>query len=163
VAYTYAQTVDEIAAALNVIDQYDLRAVLVGAHQADEIAEAIVKRELPVICSPLLLHSKDKDLRRVAKLANAGVTIAFASFASKTDAGDIRTSAILAVRYGLDREAALRALTLTPAKMLGLGDRLGSIQKDRDADLVVLDGDPLEPTSQIDLVIVDGKIVYQRE
>lgn len=162
-AYIYAQTVDEIAAALSVIEEYDLKVVLVGARQADEIAETIVKREIPVIYGPLLWRSKDKDLARVAKLADAGATLAFASFAPRSDPGDIRTSAILAVRYGLDREDALKALTLNAARLLGLEGRIGSIQKDRDADLVVLDGDPLEPSSRIEMVIVDGSIVYRRE
>jgi imidazolonepropionase-like amidohydrolase len=162
-AYVYAQTLDEITAALNIIDQYKLKAVLVGAHQADETTEVLVERKVPVIYGPLLLHSKDKDLKRIVALADAGAKIAFASFAPKTYAGDVRTSAILAVRYGLDREDALKALTINPAAILGLAGRLGSIQKGRDADLVILDGDPLEASSRIEMVIVDGKIVYQRE
>ena len=118
---------------------------------------------MPVICGPLLLRSKDKDLKRVSRLAGAGVKIAFASFAPRTHAGDIRTSAILAVRYGLSREQALKALTLNAADVLGLAGRVGSIQKGRDADLVILDGDPLEPSARIEMVMIDGKMVYQRE
>jgi imidazolonepropionase-like amidohydrolase len=162
-AHVYAQSVDEITAALDIVDQYQLKAVLVGAHQADEIAEMIVQRKLPVIHGPLLLHSKDKELGRIARLAEARAKIAFASFAPKTRSGDIRTSAILAVRYGLDRDQALKALTINPATILGLGGRLGSIRPGRDADLVVLDGDPLEASSQIEMVLIDGKTVYQRE
>ncbi len=162
-AFVYAQTLDEITAALGVIDQYKLKAVLVGAHEADEIAEKLVQRKISVIYGPLLLHSKDKDLRRVGRLAEAGVNVAFASFAPKTSSGDVRTSAILAARYGLDRDHALKALTINPAALLGLTGRLGSIRKGRDADLVILDGDPLEPSSRIEMVVVDGKIVYQRK
>ena len=50
-----------------------------------------------------------------------------------------------------------------PNAILGLTGRLGSIQKGRDADLVILDGDPLEPSSRIEMVLIDGKIVYQRK
>ncbi len=162
-AYVYAQTIDEITAALHIIDEYNLQAVLVGGHQADEIAQMLVERNIPVICGPLLLHSKDMDLKRVGKLAGAGAKIAFASFAPKTYAGDVRTSAILAVRYGMAREDALKALTINAAELLGAAARLGSIQQGRDADLVILDGDPLETSSRIEMVIIDGKIVYRRE
>ena len=162
-AYIYAQRPDQITAALNIIDQHNLKAVLVGARQADEAAEMLVERKVPVIYGPLLFSSKDKDLKRVAKLADAGAKIAFASFAPLSYAGDIRTSAILAVRYGLDRDDALKALTINPAAILGLTGRLGSIQKGRDADLVILDGDPLEPSSRIEMVLIDGNIVYQRK
>ncbi len=162
-AYVWAQTVDEISAALTVIDQYKLTAVLVDGQQADEIAAMLVERRVPVICGPVLLYSKDHDLKRIGRLAGAGVKVAFASFAPRTSAGDIRTSAILAVRYGLDRDEALRALTINAAELLGLAGRLGSIQPGRDADLVVLDGDPLEPASRVEIVIIDGRIVYQRE
>jgi imidazolonepropionase-like amidohydrolase len=162
-AFAYANTVDEITAALQIIDQYGLKAILVGAQQADEVADLLAKRDIPVIYGPLLLQAKDKDLRRVAKLAAAGVKIAFSSFAPASFSGDIRTSAILAVRYGLRREAALQALTSCPAAMLGLSARLGGIRKGGDADLIVLDGDPLEASSRIEMVLIDGKIVYQRK
>ena len=89
--------------------------------------------------------------------------IAFASWAPVTCSGDIRTSAALAVRYGVDRKEALKALTLNPAQMLGLGERLGSIEPGKDADLVVFKGDPLELTSPVEMVIVEGNVVYRRE
>lgn len=162
-AYVRAGTVDEIGAALGVIDRYELMAVLVDAQQADEVAGMLAERKVPVICGPLLVYSKDHDLKRAGRLAEAGVKIAFASFAPRTSASDIRTSAILAVRYGLNRDEALRALTLNAAELLGLDGRLGNIQPGRDADLVILDGDPLEPASRVETVIIDGNVVYRRE
>ena len=162
-AYVYAQTLDEITAALSVIDQYNLRAVLIGGRYADEVAEMLVEREIPVIYNPLLVCGTDEDLARAGKLAAAGVKVAFASFAPQTCAGDLRTSAILAVRYGFDRDEALKAVTLTPAELLGLAGRLGSIRKGRDADLVILDGDPLDPSSRVRTVMIDGRVVYRRE
>lgn len=162
-AYVCARTADEIEAALGVIDRYKLKAVLVGAQQADEMAEMLAEREVSVICGPQLRYSRDHDLKRVGRLAEAGVKIAFASFAPRTMPGDIRTSAILAMQWGLSRDEALRALTLNAAEILGLDGRLGSIQPGRDADLVILDGDPLEPASRVETVIIDGNIVFRRE
>ena len=162
-AYIWAHTVDEIASAMAIIDQYNLNAVLVAAGQGDEIADMIAERDLPVIYPPQLLSSKDKDLKRVGKMAGSGVKLAFASLAPRTDLNDLRTSAILAVKYGLDKEAALKGLTINAAEILGVADRLGSISKGKDADLVILNGDPLQPASSIEMVIINGNIVYQRQ
>ena len=159
----WAQTVDEIASAMAIIDEYNLNAVLVAAGQGDEIADMIAKRNLPVIYPPLLLSSKDKDLKRAGRIANSGVKLAFASLAPKTDLYDLRTSAILAAKYGLDKETALKSLTINAAEILGVADRLGSISEGKDADLVILNGDPLQLTSSIEMVIINGNIVYQRQ
>ena len=74
---------------------------------------------------------------------------------------DLRTSAILAVKYGLDKDTALKSLTINAAEILGVSDRLGSISKGKDADLVILSGEPLQLTSRVEMVFINGNIVYQ--
>ena len=162
-AYIWANTVDEIASAMAIIDEYDLNAVLVAAGQGDEIADMIAGRNLPVIYHSLLLLSRDKELKRAGKIADSGVKLAFASLAPRTDLCDLRTSVILAVKYGLDKDTALKSLTINAAEILGVADRLGSISGGKDADLVVLNGDPLQLTSGIEMVMINGNIVYQRQ
>lgn len=162
-AYISAYTVDEIVSSITLVDEYGLNAVLIGAEQGDEIADMIVKRNIPVIYSPLLLFSRDKDLKRVGKIANSGIKLAFASAAPKTALRDLRTSAILAAKYGLNPEVVLKSLTINAAQILGIANRVGSIQKGKDADLVILDGDPLQLTSTVEMVIINGNIVYQRQ
>jgi imidazolonepropionase-like amidohydrolase len=162
-AYICAYTVDEIASAMTIVDEYELKAVLIGAEQGDEIADMLAERKLPVIYSPLLLFSKDKDLKRPGRIASDGVKLVFASSAPKTALYDLRTSAILATKYGLNTDAALKSLTINAAEILGVADRLGSIQKGKDADLVILNGDPLQLTSGVEMVIINGNIVYQRQ
>lgn len=161
--HLYCSTVDEILAAVELIDAYKLKAVLVGAREADELANVIAERGLPVVYMPVLLLSRDKDLKRVGTLAGAGGKVAFASFGPKTDSSDLRTSAIVAVKYGMARETAMQAITIHAAEILGVAQRLGSIEPGKDADLVILSGDPLELTSRVEIVIVNGNIVYQRE
>jgi imidazolonepropionase-like amidohydrolase len=162
-AYICAYTVDEIASALTVVDEYDLNAVLIGAQHGDEIAQLIAGQNIPVIYSPLLLFSRDKDLKRVVKMADSGIKIAFSSTAPRTPLSGLRTSAITAVKYGLDKEAALKGLTINAAQILGVSKRVGSIKKGKDADLVILSGDPLQATSTVEMVIINGNIVYQRQ
>lgn len=161
--YIYCDTVDEVVAALKVVEEYELNAALVGAREADEVAEMISERNIPVIYMPSILLSKDKELKRVGKLAGAGVKVAFSSFAPRTSLNDLRTSAIIAVKYGLSREIALRAVTINAAETLGIAQAVGSVEKGKDADLAILDGDPLELTSRVEMVIVNGNILYQRE
>jgi imidazolonepropionase-like amidohydrolase len=161
-AYICAYTVDEIASAMTIIDEFGLNAVLVEAGEGDEIADMIAKRNLPVIYPSLLTFSKDKDLRRAGRLAGSGVKLAVGSAAPRTALHDLRTSAILAAKYGLDSEAALRSLTIDAADILGIADRVGSIRQGKDADLVILSGDPLQLTSGVEMVLINGNIVYQR-
>jgi len=162
-AYIWARNVDEIASAMAIVDEYELKAVLVAAEQGDEIADMIAERNLPVIYPPLLLSSRDKDLKRAGRIAGNGVKLAFSSLAPKTDLCDLRTSAVLAAKYGLDKETALKCLTINAAEILGVADRLGSISEGKDADLVILNGEPLQLTSGIEMVMINGNIVYQRQ
>jgi imidazolonepropionase-like amidohydrolase len=161
--YLYCNTVDEVFAAIQIIDEYELKATLVSAREADEVANMIAERNIPVIYMPSLLLSKDKDLKRAGKIAEAGIKVTFASFSPKTNLSDLRTSAIIAARYGLSREVVLKSLTINAAEILGIAQRLGSIETGKDADLVVLNGDPLKLTSSVEMVIINGNIVYQRE
>ena len=64
------------------------------------------------------------------------------------------------VRSGLSREAAIQSLTLHPATAIGLGERLGSIEKDKDADIVFFNGDPLDPHTELQRVMILGEVVW---
>ena len=70
--------------------------------------------------------------------------------------------AATAVKYGIPRAEALKAITLWPAEILGLGARLGSLEKGKDANLVLLTGDPLDTASWVDRVFIEGQTVYER-
>lgn len=161
--FMMANTPEQILAALDLIQDYQLDACIVGARQGDEVAKQLAANEVPVMYDPVVRLNKDKDLKRVGQLAGAGVKLAFATHAPETAVSDLRVSAIHAVKYGLDRDLALKGLTLHAAEMLGVADRVGSIQEGKDADLVVLSGDPLELTSGTQVVIVNGKILYRGE
>jgi len=116
--FIHCNTVDEIVAAIKIVDEYGLNARLVGAEQGDKVADMVAERNIPVIYMPCLFLSKDKDLKRVGKIAGAGVKVAFSSFAPRTNLSDLRTSAIIAARYGLSPELALKSLTINAAEIL---------------------------------------------
>ncbi len=79
------------------------------------------------------------------------------------DSKFLASAAAMAVAQGMDRDAALRAITLTPAQILGVADRIGSLEVGKEADLVICSGDPLDPLTQVEKVMIQGKVVYERK
>ncbi|MBN2265555.1 MAG: amidohydrolase family protein, partial [Candidatus Aminicenantes bacterium] len=111
------------------------------------------------------IETKDVSLSNAAQLVEAGVKTAIAA----EDAlglgaqEELALAAALAVRGGLDRETALRAVTLTAAEILGVGARVGSLEPGKDADIVVFDGDPFHYKTRVVRVFIDGREVRIQE
>jgi imidazolonepropionase-like amidohydrolase len=101
-----------------------------------------------------------RHLRNPGLLAAAGVKIAITTDHPVVPINFLVYQAILSVKDGLDRDVALRALTINPAEILGLDDRVGSLEVGKDGDLVIWSGDPLEIMSRAEQVIIDGRPVY---
>jgi imidazolonepropionase-like amidohydrolase len=128
-------------------------------------AAVLAKAKLPVVVHVAL--SADPITRRYVNPARAlhEAKVPFALNASgPTNATfeGMRHRLALLVRAGLPRDVALAAVTVSPAKLLGLEKRVGSIQPGRDADLVLYDGDPLDPLARVVRVILGGKTVHER-
>jgi imidazolonepropionase-like amidohydrolase len=95
-------------------------------------------------------------------LWKAGVKIAMHTDAPVINQKWLRLCASLAMRYGIPDEEALKMVTLNAAQIARVGDRVGSIEVGKDADLVIMDGPWYEPKSRVDLVIGDGQVIYER-
>ncbi len=158
-----ASSVRQIQVALSLQKEFDLDAVLLHADSGARVVPAIKESGMAVILSPLGISDSIEYLSTPAKFAEAGVPFAFASDSPLTGESYLRLSATLSMRYGLSREKALRALTLSAAEILGVSKEVGSLEMGKLADLVVFDGDPLDLSSDILLVMVGGKVVYQRD
>ncbi len=137
---------------------------LVSGRDAAKEADLLVEKKAPVILAPVQALPVEEDdpydaaFAAPGELHRAGVPIAFGTF----DASSARVlpyEAATAVAFGLKAEAALRALTLGAAEILGLDDRLGSIEPGKWANLIVTDGDPLEVRTSVRHVIVRGRDV----
>jgi imidazolonepropionase-like amidohydrolase len=100
-----------------------------------------------------------------AVLADKGVPVcictSFESYVPKTRV--LRYEASVAAANGLGHERALRAITIEPAKLLGIADKYGSIEKGKVADLVLYDGDPFETTTHVTHTLMAGRVVYSRD
>jgi imidazolonepropionase-like amidohydrolase len=160
-AFVHAGRADEILAALKVFrDENSLSLTLVDAGDGFRVAEEIRKRSASVVLGPEILRTdRGRIVNNADALAQAGVPVLFAG-GSGSGTQFLRLNAAYAVRNGMDPAEALRALTLTPARTLHVEDRLGSIDVGKDADLVILSGDPLEVTSRVEKVLVNGKVSY---
>ena len=159
----------DIESALRLTDEFNLSFVFEEAEEAYRHVDILAKRKAAVALRPTfqpgrVWASDGSELRygTFAALAAAGVQTALLTGGSGED-DSLLAMAAFAVRYGATREQALRAVTLTPAEILGVADRVGSLEKGKDADFTVLSGDPLDVTSRIDRVVVGGRAAFERK
>jgi len=150
----------DIRAALRLAREHGLRIVIEGGTEAWMLAAELAAARVPVILNPTQnlpasferVHVRD-DLARV--LADAGVEIAISGLGSSTGARNLRQLAGIAVQHGLSHDAALAAITTTPAEIFGV-KRRGTIERGAPADLVVWSGDPFELSSYAERVYIGG-------
>ncbi len=161
-AIIHARLAADITRAVELKETFNLKAALVHADEATQVLERIRNGDVSVIFGPLTVSDKRAKLETPAKLAAAGVRLAFCTDAPASAEDQLRVTAAIAVKYGLDPKAALRALTLDAAALLGVGDRFGSLEEGREADVVVYGGDPLSLASPVELVVVEGRIVHRK-
>jgi imidazolonepropionase-like amidohydrolase len=160
--FLHAVTPAEIESALDLRTAFRLNLTLVHARESAQLAERLASSKVPVAFGPLTVGERREILETPGRLARAGVPVAFVSDAPATPEEHLRVSAAFAVKYGMDRDAALRALTVVPAELLGLSKDCGSLAEGKAADLVVWSGDPLALTSEVELVVVDGRVVWRK-
>ncbi|MCB0291122.1 MAG: amidohydrolase family protein [Calditrichaeota bacterium] len=159
----------EIMTALRLANEFGFRLILDGAAEAYLVLEEIRAAGVPVIIHPTMARprgdSRNLSLETAAKLHQAGIPFAFQSgyesYVPKTRV--VLFEAAIAAANGLAREDALAALTINSAKILGIDRRVGSLEKGKDADLVIFGGDPFEYTTHVCTVMVDGEVVVQGE
>lgn len=151
----------ETQRAIDFAVRHGLKGVLVGAPRAGELAAQVKAAGLAVAVEPFRAGANVRTLRSAAQLVAAGVPIGFALDAPAVHPSNLRLTAAACVRAGLDRDAALGALTSGAAALAGVGDRVGSIAAGRDADFVLWSGDPVDPGSRVLAVYVDGEKVHE--
>ncbi|MFW6201129.1 MAG: amidohydrolase family protein [Gemmatimonadota bacterium] len=155
----------DIRTLLLFLDEFpEVDAVLVGGGEAFRVAEELAEREIPVVVGTALRPTSDRHdpvdaaWRNAAVLYAAGVDVAFTA-GSVEHLRNLPYHAARSAAFGLPREAALRAVTLAPAEMLGLGDAIGSLEPGKRADLIVTDGDPLQIVTEVERMWIAGEEV----
>ena len=157
---------DDIATALRLAEEFGYRLVIDHGTEAHLLAGILAAKDIPVIIGPLFtsrskVELRNRSLDNPGKLASAGVTIAITTDHPVVPINFLAHQAALSVKHGLDRDTALRALTINPARIVGIDDRLGSIEPGKDADLVIWSGDPLDVLSRVTLALMNGTEIYR--
>ena len=161
--FVRASSVGQIESAIAWATRRDLRIVIVGGQEADKAIPLILKHDVPVIIAGLhrlprhRYEPYDSAFTLPAKLHTAGVRFAIASGTSPAHERNLNHNAATAVAFGLARSEALRAVTLSAAEILGLGDTHGSIDVGKAATLIITQGDPLQITTDTLVAFIDGR------
>ncbi|MEU5862860.1 amidohydrolase [Nonomuraea sp. NPDC047529] len=161
----HAHRADDIATALRLADEFGYRLILNHGTEGHLLADTLAERNVPVIIGPLFTSRSKVELRQRALrnpgiLARAGVELAITTDHPVVPIHFLVHQATLAVKEGLDRDTALRSITVNPARIMGLDDRVGSLRPGLDGDVVIWSGDPLDVMSRALRVFIAGREVY---
>ncbi len=153
---------DDILTALRIAEEFAIKIVINHGAEAYKLADKLAQKNIPVLVGPVESYFQRIETRgalyeNVVKLHQAGVKIAFQT-GSVENVSALLYQAESAVSYGLPYDEAVKALTLYPAQIFGVDDKIGSLEKGKLANLVVFDGDPLKQLSRVKMVVVKGKV-----
>ena len=161
-----ANAAADIVKAIEWLDGRGVSAVLTGVAEGWRVADQIAESGLPVVTGPVTgLPTRasdryDRTYRNAALLVQAGVPVALQTQDRMQNYRNLPFHAGFAVAHGrdlgFDRQAALEAVTIAPARMFGVDDQMGSIEVGKHATLFVADGDPFEPATQVTALFIDG-------
>jgi imidazolonepropionase-like amidohydrolase len=165
----HASALNQILASLKFADEQGIKKLVIAdGYDAWRVAAELKKRNIAVVLGPSQelprrsYEPYDQGMGQAARLFQAGVRFCISDGGGAGNASNVRNlpyEAAYAAAYGLPREEALKAVTLYPAQIFGVADRVGSIEKGKVADLVVGDGDPLEIETHVEQVYISGKAV----
>ena len=155
---------DDVATALRLAEEFGYELVLDHGTEAHPVADILAERGVPVLIGPLFttksrVELRGRDLANPGRLAAQGVEISIITDHPVIPINMLITQATMSVKEGLDRETALRSITLNPAKVLGLDHRIGSLEVGKDADVVLWTGDPLDVMQRASRVWIGGRQV----
>jgi imidazolonepropionase-like amidohydrolase len=176
-----ANTAQDIRGAIGLAEEFGLELVIHGGAQAYQLRDVLAAKKIPVVLGPVshpyvsgeeipdVREYPAPDERNAAWLTAAGVPVAIGSYsrglgaiASGVTGKWLLLESALATSYGLSEDDALRAITSTPARILGVAGRVGSLEVGKDADVLILDGPPLSVKTWVERTYVDGELVHTR-
>lgn len=158
-----ASSLPEIRTALSWLERWGIAGILLGGEEAGPFVADLKRMNVPVLLSPIQFSSPEKGVENAIGLLSGGVQVAFVSDMPEGRPLDLRYSALALCRQGVTQEEALKTITLLPALILGVGERVGSIEEGKDADFVILSGDPLNLGARISAIYIGGRLVDDRE
>jgi imidazolonepropionase-like amidohydrolase len=163
----HAHRADDIMTAIRIADEFKLRLVVEHCTEGFKIADELAQRKVPAIVGPLLTNRSKVELQfrthaNAGILSKAGVKVAIMTDHPVIPINYLSLCAALAVKAGMEETEALKAITINAAEIIGLADRIGSIESGKDADLIIMNGEPLELKTRIEQVLINGRVVYRQ-
>jgi imidazolonepropionase-like amidohydrolase len=159
----FADRARDIRNAVEFCEKQKLKMILAGGGEAYKVKDLLRSKDVPVILRPMLSLPEeeddpyDRELSQPAELAAAGVKFAIASF-DNSFARRLGQNAANAVAHGLPYDQALRAVTINPAQIFGLGSQIGTLEQGKIANVIVTNGDPLELTTDVKYLFIKGQL-----
>ena len=162
-----AHKVQDIDSALRLAEEFDISLILDGGAESYLMIDELKAANVPVIIHPTMMRGwgevKNMSFETASKLKHAGIPVAmqsgYESYVPKTRV--VLFEAAMTVANGLSFDEALGLITIDAAKLLGVSDRVGSLEPGKDADLALFDGDPFEYTTHCIGTIINGKVVHE--
>jgi imidazolonepropionase-like amidohydrolase len=163
----HAHRIDDIMTALRIAKEFSLRLVIEHGTDAYKVARELADAKVPVVHGPWIkvrgnLEQSGRVPESPRLLVESGVLTAFSTDHPVIAIQNLRLQGIVAVQEGVSQEDALKAITWNHARIMGIEDRVGSIEKGKDADLVVLSGLPFDSATKVEAVVINGKIAWRR-
>ncbi|MCF8008355.1 MAG: amidohydrolase [Halanaerobiales bacterium] len=160
----HAHRADDIITAIRIAKEFNFEITLEHCTEGHKVADIIAREKIPAIVGPSMtgrvkVELSELSFKTAGILAKKGVKIALMSDHPVIPTKNATVYAALAAKEGLDRKEALKAITINPAEILKVDDKVGSIEENKDADLVIFDGDPLEISSKIVNVVINGELI----
>jgi imidazolonepropionase-like amidohydrolase len=154
---------EDVLRAVDFATRHKLNGAINGAEWAGELAPEIKSAHLSVICGPFDVGEARRTIKSVLALAEAGIHFGFGLDSPFRHPAALRLGAALCVREGLAQGAAWKALSANAAEIAGVAEHVGRLERGLDADIVLWSGDPLDLSSSVRAVFIDGERVYGAE
>lgn len=167
--FVYAHELTQIQAAITWAEQENVKLVLVGGRDAWRVAHHLKAKNIPVILSDIQSapsrrwEEYDLVFTLPLRLKNAGVRYCITGDGSASNSRNVPHHAAIAAAYGLPRDEALKSVTLYAAEILGIDDRVGSLEVGKDATLMITNGDPIEIATNVEQLFIQGKKIDMRD
>jgi len=162
----HAHQADDIFTAIRIAEEFGVKLTLEHVTEGHLIVDELAQTNYPMAVGPTMSHASKVELRNKSWttpgiLAKAGCQVSIITDNSVIQQENLPLCAGMAVKAGMDPFQALQAITINPAKHIGIADRVGSLEVGKDADLVMTDGCPFEISTKVMRVLIDGNTVYE--
>jgi imidazolonepropionase-like amidohydrolase len=159
--HAHAHRADDIATIIRIAKEFDIDVVLIHCTEGHKIPKVIAKSGFPAVIGPTMFwtskpETRERGFKTAVELNEAGVKVALQTD-SLTPMNYFPLLPMNVIKEGMSREDALKCVTINPAEVLRIEDRVGSLESGKDADIVIWSGDPFEFYSKVEQVFIEGK------